>query len=126
MATTPLWVPLAVAALGVVGSFGAAFFTRRWADRREDQRWSREREAETTRWQREQDDRREQWRREDAARWLSERRAVYAEFLLGHETWKSALSKAEGEARRNGSVSADTAAALETFNEQNHRGTRLS
>jgi hypothetical protein len=97
LSSTPVWVPLAVAAVAVAGTLGAALLTRRSADRQEDQRWTREREAEETRWQRERDERREEWQREDAARWLTERRAVYAEYLLSLEAWRSATLRLKGE-----------------------------
>jgi hypothetical protein len=96
MATTPLWVPLAVAVTGVLGTLSAAVFTQIWAARREDKRWIRDREVEEERWQREKVERREQWRREDRARWLAERRNIYAEYLLGLDTWGVALSKEDG------------------------------
>lgn len=56
-ATTPLWVPLIVAALGVVGSAATAWFTQRLAKRREDERWLREREVDEIRWSRDKADR---------------------------------------------------------------------
>jgi hypothetical protein len=121
MSTTPVWVPLLVAAAGVASTLSVAFLTRRGADRREDQRWRRDHETEETRWQREQDERREQWRREDHARWLTERRAAYAEFLLGLETWRSVLLQAQDEKRRNGSLSEETVAKLESLEEQSNR-----
>jgi hypothetical protein len=120
LSSTPVWVPLAVAAVGVAGTLGAAFFTRRWADRREDQRWKREREAEQTRWQREQNERREQWQREDAARWLTERRAVYAEFLLVLRAWELAIYKAQGEKQRTELPPQETVSALSRLEDQCH------
>jgi hypothetical protein len=113
MSSTPVWIPLAVAIVAVAGTLGGAFFTRRWADRREDQRWTREREAEETRWQRERDERREQWEREDHARWMAERRAVYAEFLLSLEAWRVAISRAQFGERPNGALPAETRDALD-------------
>jgi hypothetical protein len=113
MASTPLWVPLVVAAFGVAGTFLAAFYARKSADKREDQRWTREREAEESRWRRERDERREQWEREDHARWLAERRIIYAEYLQRLDAWRLALVKAEVEARRNAGLSRDSATELE-------------
>lgn len=121
MSSTPVWVPLAVAAVGVAGTLGATWLTRRSADRREDQRWSREREAEETRWQRERDERREEWQREDAARWLTERRAVYAEYLLRLEAWRVAISHAQSSERPNGAIPAETREALADLWMETHR-----
>ena len=118
MSSTPVWVPLVVAVVAVAGTLGAAFFTRRWADRREDQRWTREREAEETRWQRERDERREEWAREDAARWLTERRTVYAEYLLSLEAWKTAIRSAAVEAQNNGGLLPETGTALDSLEQK--------
>ncbi len=112
MSSTPVWVPLAVAGVGVAGTLGATWLTRRSADRREDERWKREREAEETRWQRERDERREEWQREDAARWLTERKAVYAEFLLSLEVWRSAIMRAAVEGRTYKTLTEKTRASL--------------
>jgi hypothetical protein len=47
------------------------------------------------------------------ARWLTDRRAVYAEYLLSLEAWKSAIVEAEIESRTNGAALAEgTRAAL--------------
>src|ERR1700684_3432335 len=100
MSSTPLWVPLVVAGVGVLATLSATIFTQAWSARREDKRWSRDREVEERRWQREQEERREQWRREDRARWLDERRAVYAKFLLSLDAWSYALSDASDEVRQ--------------------------
>jgi hypothetical protein len=73
MATTPLWVALAVAAIGVVGTvvgtIGGVLMTQRRSDRREDRNWNREREREQ-----------ERWAREDAARTFEHRRDAYSAF----------------------------------------------
>src|ERR1700720_4141159 len=73
MTTTPLWVPLAVAALGllgtVVGAISGVLVTQRRADKREVDAWERESEQE-----------RERWAREDAARTFEERRDTYISF----------------------------------------------
>jgi hypothetical protein len=72
---TPLWVPLVVAVVGVGGTLSASVVTQVLTRRRDEQRWSIER-----------DERTEQWRREDAARWLADRRAAYADLLTAlHE-----------------------------------------
>ena len=73
MNTTPLWVPLVIAGLGllgtVLGSIGGILLTQRRADRREAEAWHRERERE-----------RAQWAREDAARTFDQRRDATVEF----------------------------------------------
>ena len=69
----PLWVPLVVAILGLVGTAGGAIsgvlITQRRSDRRENTAWQRERERE-----------RDRWTREDAARTFELRRQAYIEF----------------------------------------------
>lgn len=73
MNTTPLWVPLLVAGLGVlgtvVGTILGVLITQRRADRREQE--AREHEVERER---------RQWAREDAARTFDHRREAYVEF----------------------------------------------
>ncbi|MEW2539309.1 hypothetical protein [Micromonospora chalcea] len=56
-ASTPLWVPIVVAAVGVSGTVAAAWLTQRASKKREDERWRREREVDEIRWQREKADR---------------------------------------------------------------------
>ncbi|PND54339.1 hypothetical protein CRM90_28415 [Mycobacterium sp. ENV421] len=72
MNTTPLWVPLVVAGLGLVGTavagLGGVWFTQRRADKREAATWARETEREQARWV-----------REDAARTFEFRRSAYVE-----------------------------------------------
>jgi hypothetical protein len=68
-ATTPHWVPLAIAGLGVLGTLGAALLTQRRSDRRERGAWTRERERE-----------REHWAREDAVRTFDQRRDSTVDF----------------------------------------------
>jgi hypothetical protein len=71
--TTPLWVPLVVAIVGVLGTVGGAIggvlITQRRADKREADAWERELERERAR-----------WAREDAARTFEQRRAAYTDF----------------------------------------------
>lgn len=81
---------------------------------REDKRLHREREVEEARWCRERSDRCEQWYRKDQARWLAERRVMYADYLLGLDMWADALISCEGEVRSNGSLSET---AIETLRE---------
>ena len=49
MASTPLWVPLAVAGVGVLGTLSAVFFTQAWSAKLEGERWERDRDAEEKR-----------------------------------------------------------------------------
>ncbi len=50
MSTTPSWLPLAVAGIGVLGTLAGgiagALIAQRWADRRDDKAWARERARE--------------------------------------------------------------------------------
>jgi|SRR3954447_3284779 hypothetical protein len=62
---TPLWVPLAVAAMG----FAGIVITQYLAIRRDDKQWNRERDRE-----------RERWQREDVARTFEQRRTAYFSF----------------------------------------------
>ena len=61
MTTTPLWVPLVVAIIGlvatIVGTIAGVLITQRRSDRRETVAWERDRQRE-----------RDRWAREDAAR----------------------------------------------------------
>jgi hypothetical protein len=72
-ASIPLWVPVVVAILGLIGTAGGAIagvvITQRWSDRRDKTAWERERERE-----------RELWAREDAARMFDLRRDAHSEF----------------------------------------------
>lgn len=71
--TLPLWVPLVVAILGLIGTAGGAIagvvITQRLSDRRENTAWERELQRE-----------RERWTREDLNRTFEQRRAAYVEF----------------------------------------------
>jgi hypothetical protein len=73
MNTTPLWVPLVVAALGllgtVIGAISGVVITQRRADKREAVAWEREQERE-----------RAIWARDDARRTFEHRRTAYAGF----------------------------------------------
>ncbi len=68
MSTTPLWVPIVVAGIGVAGTLTAGIagglITQRWADRRDDKTWQRERLREQERWLREDEGRTFEHRRE--------------------------------------------------------------
>jgi hypothetical protein len=70
MATTPLWVPLAVAGLAVLGTLAGVVFTQVWNSRLEERRWSRE-----------NDRLREAQAREDVNRTYEHRRVAYVDFL---------------------------------------------
>ena len=73
MSSTPLWVPLASAGIAVLGTLGGGIggvlVTQRWADRREEKAWARERVREQGRWS-----------REDEARTFEHRREVFEDF----------------------------------------------
>lgn len=73
VSSTPLWVPLAVAGLGVLGTLAGGVvggaITQRRADRREGKAWARDREREH-----------ERWAREDEARTFEHRREAYIDF----------------------------------------------
>lgn len=75
--TTPLWVPLLVAAIGMVGAvggtIGGVIITQRRADKREAVTWGRQQQRE-----------REAWAREDATRTFEHRREAYANFYAAH------------------------------------------
>lgn len=70
MNTTPLWVPLVVAALGLVSTGVGIVVTQVMANRRERANWTRELERERQRWQ-----------REDEALTFEHRRIAYVEFF---------------------------------------------
>jgi hypothetical protein len=74
MATTPLWVPLAVAGLAVLGTLAGVVFTQVWNARLEARRWARETER-----------LREAQARDDLNRTYEHRRAAYADFLQEFE-----------------------------------------
>jgi hypothetical protein len=71
--TTPLWVPLVVAGIGVAGTLIAGIagtlIAQRWANQRDDKTGARDRDREQ-----------ERWRREDEARTFEHRRQVIEEF----------------------------------------------
>jgi hypothetical protein len=75
MSSTPLWVPLVVAGMGVAGTLAGGIIgsvlTQRRADRREEKAWARERERQ-----------RALWAREDEARTFEHRREAYIEFYV--------------------------------------------
>jgi hypothetical protein len=69
MGTTPLWVPLVVAGVAVIGTLAGVVFTQIWNSRQEERRWARE-----------SDQLREAQAREDLNRTYEHRRAAYVEF----------------------------------------------
>jgi hypothetical protein len=75
-----VWVPLTTAAFGLLAGLGAAAWTQRRADRREDVRWERERDI-----------RQDQWRREDSLRWLQDRQQAYARLIAALHEWDAVL-----------------------------------
>jgi len=84
--STPLWVPLVVAGIGLVGTIlgtiAGVLITQRRSDRRESEAWIRERERE-----------RERWAREDLLRNFEHRREVYTTF---YETLREMARTAYG------------------------------
>lgn len=86
-AQVPLWVPIAVAVLGLVGVISAQLI----AGRREDRRWRREQEREELRWQRERE-------REQESRSHDNRAAGYAEVIGAVEAFDSVLFQARNAA----------------------------
>jgi hypothetical protein len=91
-ATVSVWVPLAVAGVGLVSTFGAWFLTR-WADRR---------------------DRREQWQRDDSLRWQQNRQHAYAGLIAALDErdreFSSVLATFKVDARLNTSTDVDAGA----------------
>jgi Na+/glutamate symporter len=75
--STPLWVPLVVAAFGLVSTVVGIVVTQVMANRRERANWQRDTDREQQRWQ-----------REDQARTFEHRRAAYGVFYdsLCHDT----------------------------------------
>ncbi len=75
VSSTPLWVPLVVAGVGVAGTLTAGIvgglITQRRADQREADTWARERRRE-----------RERWAREDEALTFEHRREAFLEFYV--------------------------------------------
>jgi hypothetical protein len=69
MGTTPLWVPLAVAVIAIVGTLAGVVFTQIWNRRLEERRWARENNRV-----------REAQAREDLNRTYEHRRVAYVEF----------------------------------------------
>lgn len=71
--TIPIWVPLVVAGLGVLGTIAGTLsgvlLTQKRSDRRERESWERERKREH-----------ERWAREDALRTFERRREAYEDF----------------------------------------------
>ncbi|MEU8164138.1 hypothetical protein ACIP95_21870 [Micromonospora parva] len=105
--STPLWVPLAVAIVGVAGTLGATVFSQFWSRKMDERRWRREREAENVRWTRERDERAAQWEREDRARWLADRRDGYAASLADYHTLTKAIDRVYREVKRRNSRASD-------------------
>lgn len=90
-ATTPIWVPLIVAVVGVLGTLGASVFTQIHSARREQATWERERER-----------RHDEQRREEVRYWLEERRRVYSAFLASVREYHGALWEAVAHMERTG------------------------
>jgi hypothetical protein len=113
-ASAPMWVPLAMAAVGVVGVIFAFVFTQVWSRRREDERWRLERAAVQERWEQERQLRSERWLREDKARWLKDRRQAYAALLRAEDAWSSRLTELRrSRAAGGGATGPDTIAHIQ-------------
>ncbi|MFC4785371.1 hypothetical protein ACT8ZV_12910 [Nocardioides sp. MAHUQ-72] len=73
MSTTPLWVPILIAGIGLVGTvggtLGGVLLTQQQSDRRDALAWSRQQDREQALWE-----------REDAARTFEHRRQAYGDF----------------------------------------------
>lgn len=95
---TPVWVTLLVAALGVLGTLAAGLLAQSRTAAREQERARQEVEREAARWS-------EQATRDEARRWLAERRAVYASFLVAVSRWERYIAaKRDQRVDRNGGV----------------------
>jgi len=70
VATTPLWIPLVVAFVAVLGTFAGLVFTQIWNSRLDERRWQRETEC-----------LHQVQAREDLSRTHEYRRAAYIDFL---------------------------------------------
>jgi hypothetical protein len=86
MGTTPLWVPLAVAVIAVIGTLAGVGFTQIWNSRQEERRWARE-----------SDRLREAQAREDLNRTYEHRRAAYVEFWQEVDRVVDLLERADRE-----------------------------
>jgi hypothetical protein len=69
--STPLWVPLLVAAMGTIGTVLAVVLTQRRSDQREAAAWDRERQRQ-----------RDLWAREDQLRNFELKRELYVDFYV--------------------------------------------
>ena len=83
MGTTPLWVPLVVAGVAVIGTLAGVVFTQVWNSRLEERRWARE-----------NDRLRETQAREDLNRTFEHRRAAYIEFQQEFDQLEEQVRKA--------------------------------
>jgi hypothetical protein len=106
MGTVSLWVPLAVAALGVVGTLAATIFTQVLSGRREDARLRNERKTDRAR-----------MKREDDLRWLSQKHEALAGFLASAESLRLKLSSARFAFDRAIAAGAVTDGSNTDFNE---------
>jgi hypothetical protein len=73
----PLWVPLVVGLIGLLG----VLYTQWRSDRREERSRHESRKREREQWDRQERKQREQWAREDSARTYEQRRDVYVRFI---------------------------------------------
>lgn len=101
MTVVPMWIPLVVAVVGVLGTLGASVFVQAWQTRRERERWERERNRE-----------RDIWAREDARRYFDQEREAHMAFLREWQQIHITLwPYAKGEKQRDGGAG-DPLAAL--------------
>ncbi|MCP3803029.1 hypothetical protein NLX83_27515 [Allokutzneria sp. A3M-2-11 16] len=103
MSSVPLWVPIVVGLLGLVGALGAQFIGG-W---REDRRWRREVEREDRRWERERE-----------ARRYEARSQAYAELVGAIEAFDWVLYQARKSLREKKVIADDVATELRAVTTQ--------
>lgn len=109
-AQVPLWVPLLVGVLGILGALGAQWL----ATRRDDRRWERESQREELRWRQELGKLEAEREHEIVVHWSKARLDVYKALVANVEQWKT---KATGAIERckhagDGRISEDDAREL--------------
>jgi hypothetical protein len=110
----PLWVPLVVAILGLIGTAGGAIAGVVITQRRSDAR-------DMTAWQRERDRERERWAREDAARTFELRREAYIEFYAAVSRQLGDFCLVYSKRRHPAAMAATVAVPSEEINADVHR-----
>lgn len=84
----PLWVPLAVGALGIIGVVVGQLINARLENRR----WIREREREDLRWERERGKDREGRVHDARMQWREHRASIYGDFLVAFDVFHVAAT----------------------------------